>query len=155
MARRRSMEDQVGPDETVTDDLDLDDQDLDEDLDDEDLAGQELSDEPNDDLLEEDEAEDDDAEEIDEDDEESLDELLTGQKGRQRVPTVPGVAGDQDNEEALLALVASDDDPIEGELRTKVVPIKDRQEFVCARCHLVKARIQLADPQRHLCRDCV
>lgn len=43
------------------------------------------------------------------------------------------------------------DDP----LPTKVVPIRARREFVCNRCHLVKARSQLADGDRGLCRDCV
>ncbi|MDQ3784366.1 MAG: DUF4193 family protein [Actinomycetota bacterium] len=38
---------------------------------------------------------------------------------------------------------------------TKVVPIRERREFVCNRCHLVKARSQLADHERGLCRDCV
>jgi hypothetical protein len=40
-------------------------------------------------------------------------------------------------------------------LPSVVVPIKDRQEFVCSNCHLVKARVQLADAARGLCRDCV
>ncbi|MDQ3766154.1 MAG: DUF4193 family protein [Actinomycetota bacterium] len=37
----------------------------------------------------------------------------------------------------------------------KVVAIRERREFVCNRCHLVKARSQLADHERGLCRDCV
>lgn len=40
-------------------------------------------------------------------------------------------------------------------LPTKVVPIRARREFVCNRCHLVKARSQLADGDRGLCRDCI
>ncbi|MBA2273881.1 MAG: DUF4193 family protein [Actinobacteria bacterium] len=40
-------------------------------------------------------------------------------------------------------------------LPTKVDPIRARREFVCKRCHLVKARSQLADDERGLCRDCV
>ena len=38
---------------------------------------------------------------------------------------------------------------------TRVAPVRARQEFVCARCHLVKPRVQLADATRGLCRDCV
>ena len=40
-------------------------------------------------------------------------------------------------------------------LPARVIPLKDRQEFVCNRCRLVKARVQLADSERGLCRDCV
>jgi hypothetical protein len=46
-------------------------------------------------------------------------------------------------------------DTIDERISSRVIPIKDRQEFVCARCRLVKPRVQLADPQRGLCRDCV
>jgi hypothetical protein len=35
----------------------------------------------------------------------------------------------------------------------KVTPIRS-DEFVCARCYLVKPRVQLADVERGLCRDC-
>ena len=37
---------------------------------------------------------------------------------------------------------------------TGVVGIRGRREFTCRRRHLVKARSQLPDPQRGLCRDC-
>ncbi|MGH2755878.1 MAG: DUF4193 family protein, partial [Actinomycetota bacterium] len=40
-------------------------------------------------------------------------------------------------------------------LPAKLKPVKDQQEFVCARCHLVKKKSQLADEKRGLCRDCV
>lgn len=91
---------------------------------------------------------------------------------------LPGDSGDEE-ETSLDVLVARravnlgggeelDDDPDEliqlapqptipplEPLPTKVVPLRARLEFVCNRCHLVKARSQLADGERGLCRDCV
>jgi hypothetical protein len=40
-------------------------------------------------------------------------------------------------------------------MRVRIPPVRDRQEFVCKSCHLVKPRVQLADTKRGLCRDCV
>lgn len=86
-----------------------------------------------------------------EDDEASLEELLAQRAAGRRA------AGDdsESNEEDIMAL-ASEREPTGAEtIRTKVIPIKDQQEFVCKRCFLVKARSQLADEERMLCRDCV
>jgi len=96
------------------------------------------------------------------------------------VPPIPSEDDDEDEETSLEALIArraavlddrdeeDEDDPDElvqlapqralrsvDPLPTKVVPIRTRREFVCNRCHLVKARSQLADYDRKLCRDCV
>ena len=79
----------------------------------------------------------------------SLDELLA-----QRAAARRG-GDDADDDEALLALASEADEPVAEAITTRVIPMKDRQEFVCNRCHLVKAKSQLADPQRGLCRDCV
>ena len=80
----------------------------------------------------------------------SLDELLA-----QRAAARRGDDDDADDDDALLALASEADEPVTEAITTRVIPMKDRQEFVCNRCHLVKAKSQLADPQRGLCRDCV
>ena len=54
-----------------------------------------------------------------------------------------------------MALSSEADTPIREPLPTRVIPIRDREEFVCNRCHLVKRKSQLADAERMLCRDCV
>lgn len=80
----------------------------------------------------------------------SLEELLS-----QRAASRRG-SGDADDDEDDIMSLASEKEPTGADvIRTKVIPIKDRKEFVCKRCHLVKARSQLADPGRELCRDCV
>jgi hypothetical protein len=85
----------------------------------------------------------------DEDGSTSLDELLA-----QRAAARRG-GDDADDDEDLMALASEQDEPLAEVVATRVIPMKDRQEFVCNRCHLVKARSQLADAQRGLCRDCV
>ncbi len=111
-------------------DLDDDEEDLSEDTDDAGLAEEPAA------------VADDDSEQ------ESLDELLD-----ERLAARSG-SDDPDDHEDVLALssmaVAADTG-----LTVKVTPMKDRQEFVCNRCHLVKAKVQLADSARCLCRDCV
>lgn len=87
----------------------------------------------------------------DEDDEEdaSLDQLLSQRAAGRRG------SDDADDDDDIMAL-ASEKEPT-GTVEipaSRLVPVKDRQEFVCARCHLVKARSQLADKDRMLCRDC-
>jgi Domain of unknown function (DUF4193) len=115
--------------------------------------------------LVEDEEEDDDDVEVDEDDEEvlaqatgedaedaeeaSLEELLS-----QRAAARRGT-DDSDDDDDIMALATEKDAVVLEPLPTTVIPIKDRKEFVCERCHLVKARVQLADAERGLCRDCV
>ncbi len=87
--------------------------------------------------------------EEDESDEASLEELLSQRSATRRA------GDDAEEEEDIMALASEREAPISEPLPTRVVPIKDRQEFVCNRCHLVKARSQLADEARMLCRDCV
>jgi len=87
----------------------------------------------------------------DEDDEDtSLDQLLSQRAAARR-------SGDETDEgdDDIMAL-ASEKEPrgtVEVPL-SRVAPVKDRQEFVCQRCYLVKARSQLTDADRMLCRDC-
>ncbi len=94
----------------------------------------------------------------DEDEEEdgdaSLDEILAD-RGSAKRSAVTGDADDDDEEDIMAALVPDREPPILGPLPERVDPIKDRQEFVCNRCHLVKLKSQLADADRGLCRDCV
>jgi len=106
--------------------------------------------------LEDDDLEDDDAVEAaapgddeDDSDETSLDELLS-----QRAATRRG-SDEPDDEDDIMALSSESRNPTGEPLPTRVIPLKDRQEFVCSNCHLVKARSQLADAERRLCRDCV
>ena len=85
------------------------------------------------------------------DEEASLEELLAQRAAGRRASADEG----ETDEDDIMAL-ASEREPTGAEvIRTKVIPIKDRQEFVCKRCFLVKARSQLADETRMLCRDCV
>jgi hypothetical protein len=83
-------------------------------------------------------------------DDASLEELLAQRASGRRA------AGESDEEEDDIMSLASEREPTGAEvIRTTVIPIKDRKEFVCKNCHLVKARSQLADADRELCRDCV
>jgi Domain of unknown function (DUF4193) len=81
----------------------------------------------------------------------NLDEILAPRPSPRRGREEP-----EEEEDIISALVPDSDFVATTEsLPSTVVPIKDRQEFVCSNCHLVKARSQLADPARGLCRDCV
>lgn len=84
----------------------------------------------------------------DDSDETSLDELLSQRAAARK-------ASNDDETEDIMALTSERDTPTTDALPTKVIPIKDRKEFVCSNCHLVKARSQLADEVRIRCRDCV
>jgi hypothetical protein len=112
-----------------------------------------------DDIEEPDELEDDEEDEDDDDDalpkapdeeaeeEASLEELLAQRASRR-------AQEDGEDETDIMALASERETPTTGPLPTKVIPM-DRREFVCKRCYLVKARSQLADAERGLCRDCV
>ncbi len=90
------------------------------------------------------------ADDEDEEDESSLEELLA-----QRAAARRGT-DDPDDDEDILSLASEPETiPSIEPIPARVIPLKDRQEFVCNRCHLVKARVQLADAERGLCRDCV
>jgi hypothetical protein len=80
----------------------------------------------------------------------SLDQLLA-----QRASARRASSDDEEDDDEIMALASERHRPLRDSISTRVIPIKDRQEFVCERCHLVKAKSQLADPQRGLCRDCV
>lgn len=84
-----------------------------------------------------------------EDDESSLEEILAQRASARRAADEP------DDDDDIMALTSQREPAGTEPLPTKVVPVQDRQEFVCANCHLVKAKSQLADQNRMLCRDCV
>jgi hypothetical protein len=85
-----------------------------------------------------------------EEDDSSLEQLLAQRSAARRASDEP-----EENED-LMALASEREPPLRGEaLNPRLIPVKDRQEFVCKRCFLVKARSQLADAERMLCRDCV
>ena len=86
-------------------------------------------------------------EEGEEEEEASLEELLAQRASRR-------AAEDGEDETDIMALASERDVSTTDSLSTRVIPI-NRHEFVCNRCHLVKARSQLADEGRGLCRDCV
>ena len=83
-------------------------------------------------------------------DDSSLEQLLAQRSAARRASDEP-----EENDD-LMALASEREPPLRGEsLNPRLIPVKDRQEFVCKRCFLVKARSQLADAERMLCRDCV
>ena len=86
----------------------------------------------------------------DDEDEASLDQLLSQRAAARR-------GGDDTEDDDDIMALASEKEPrgTADVSPARVIPIKDRQEFVCQRCYLVKARSQLADADRMLCRDCV
>lgn len=86
--------------------------------------------------------------EDEESDEASLEELLA-----QRASARRG-ADDAEEEDDIMALSSEKDTAAATALPSKVIPIKDEQEFVCKSCFLVKARSQLVDEKRMYCRDC-
>ena len=81
----------------------------------------------------------------------SLDELLAQRAASRRT------ADDNDDDPADIMALASDPVAAADESPVpplRVPPVRQGQEFVCRNCHLVKPRVQLADPERGLCRDC-
>ena len=103
------------------------------------------------DLEEDDEDDDEDAalEDEEDGDQASLDELLAQRAAGRRG------SDDADDNDDIMALSSEPAEPIVEPIVPKVTPVKDTEEFVCKSCHLVKPRVQLADPKRGYCRDCV
>ena len=115
----------------------------------EDLADDDSDDD--DEELGDDEVEEADAalEEEDEEDQASLDELLAQRAAGRRG------GDDADDTDDIMALSSEPVEPVIDAIPTRVAPVKDTEEFVCKSCHLVKPKVQLADPERGYCRDCV
>jgi hypothetical protein len=144
--------------ERPVDELNEPDEIAEEDLDDEPVAIEEEELEEDEGFEDDDEDEDDTEDETegaavssgedDDSDEASLDELLAKRSAKK---------GSEDSEEDIMTLVGSDRDEeaVVEPLPIRAQPIRDRQEFVCSRCRLVKPKVQLADEARGLCRDCV
>jgi len=107
----------------------------------------ELEDEPEEAELEDDD--DDDVPLAGDESSTSLDELLARRADLARTTGEP-----EDGIEHMLAVVPERDASAGEALAGRVIPVKRTSEFVCSRCRLVKARSQLADPARILCRDC-
>ncbi len=129
--------------EEAEDDLDDMPVDLDEELDgdvDEDVEA----------LDEDDDLEEEDEEEtiVSESDAASLEELLAQRTAARRA------ADDTDEDEDFGAL-SSEAARSAGVVKPKSSPLRNREEFVCKRCFLLKPKVQLADAERMLCRDCV
>lgn len=134
---RRELDDDTSQQSEALEDEELEDL---EDLEDEELEHEPSADE---------EVGDDDESDADEDlDQASLEELLA-----QRAAARRGT-DDADEDSDIMALSSEAKAGSKGSLTTRIAPLRARQEFVCARCHLVKPRVQLADPERGLCRDC-
>ena len=90
------------------------------------------------------------SDEDDEEDDASLDQLLS-----QRAAARRG-RDDSDDDDDIMALASEKEPRGTADVPpSRFVPVKDRQEFVCRSCYLVKARSQLADADKMLCRDCV
>ena len=88
-------------------------------------------------------------EEEDDGDQASLEELLA-----QRAAVRRG-SDDADDSDDIMSLSSEPQEPIIENVAPRVTPVKDTEEFVCKSCHLVKPRVQLADPEKGYCRDCV
>jgi hypothetical protein len=135
-------------DDVVVDDIDdeldiLGEEDLVEDEDEESAEAEEEDDEV---VEDEDEAD----EVVDDSDSTSLEELLAQRTASRQVSDDP----DEDEDEDLLAL-SSEARRKASPPKSKVTPLRNREEFVCKRCFLLKPKVQLADSERMLCRDCV
>ncbi len=87
-------------------------------------------------------------EDEDDSDETSLDELLA-QRAARKAPE------ESDDSDDIMTLASEDESKVREPLPSRVIPVRNREEFVCSRCHLVKRRSQLADAEKVLCRDCV
>ena len=88
-------------------------------------------------------------EDDDEEDDASLDQLLSQRAAGRRG------GDDADDDDDIMALASEKEPTGTAEIpASRVIPVKDREEFVCQKCRLVKARSQLADADRMLCRDC-
>lgn len=87
----------------------------------------------------------------DDNDEASLDELLAQRASARRGGND---SEEEDDDDDIMALSSEKDTQKATVLPSKVIPIKDQEEFVCKSCYLVKARSQLADATRMYCRDC-
>ena len=89
------------------------------------------------------------SEDEDEDDDASLDQLLSQRAAGRRG------GDDSDDDDDIMALASEKEPSGTAEVpASRVIPVKDREEFVCRNCYLVKARSQLADADRMFCRDC-
>lgn len=118
-----------------------------------------LDDEEDGDVGNVDDSEEDDAAASSENDEDSKETSLEALRAReaeqaQRTSGRRPRAGSEE-EIDIMSLKPEADEPITDSIDTIVTPMEDRQEFVCKGCYLVKPRVQLADRERMLCRDCV
>jgi len=153
IADEQSLERLEDEEQEEEEDLDVVVDDIDDELD---ILGEE-------DLVEEDEEESAEAEEendeavededeaddvVDDSDSTSLEELLAQRTASRQV------SDDPDEDEDLLAL-SSEARRKASPPKSKVTPLRNREEFVCKRCFLLKPKVQLADSERMLCRDCV
>ena len=121
----------------LDDDLDVVEEDGDvEDSDDEESEAEEEEEEESDDAVAEDS------------DSTSLEELLA-----RRTAARQGT-DDPDEVDDLIAL-SSEATRKDSPTKSRVTPLRNREEFVCKRCFLLKPKVQLADSERMLCRDCV
>jgi hypothetical protein len=145
-------------DEEQNEEEDLDDDvivvdELDDELDilgEEDLADDDDEESPE---VEEDEVgveEDEDEDVVDVSDSTSLEELLAQRTAARQVSDDL----DEDEDEDFISLT-SDETRKKSPPKSKVTPLRNREEFVCKRCFLLKPKVQLADSERMLCRDCV
>ena len=115
---------------------------------------EEVDDDADDDLGDPEEVEAELAASSSDDDEEQSEESSLEEMLAQRARKTPEENDDEDADD-IMSLSSEAKTPIREPLPSRVIPIRDRQEFVCTNCHLVKAKSQLADPERMRCRDCV
>ncbi|MFN2489023.1 MAG: DUF4193 family protein [Actinomycetota bacterium] len=109
-------------------------------------AAEELEEE---DLEEEEEVPGGDDEDDDESEQASLDELSAQRASKSSVD-----GSEDDDDDDFMSFVPEPSPQMMEAAPARIAPVRERQEFVCKRCHLVKPRVQLADARRRLCRDC-
>jgi hypothetical protein len=134
---RRELDDDTSQQSEALEDEELEDLEV--------LEDEELEHEPS---ADEEVGDDDESDADEESDQASLEELLA-QRAASRRET-----DDADEDSDIMALSSEAKAGSAGSLITRIGPLRARHEFVCARCHLVKPRVQLADPEQGLCRDC-
>jgi hypothetical protein len=96
------------------------------------------------------EEDDDESDDVVDDSDTSLEELLAQRTAARQI------GDDPDEEDDDFIALSSEATRTESPPKSKVVTaLRNREEFVCKRCFLLKPKVQLADSERMLCRDCV
>ena len=155
------LEEQLDNQDRPSDESELEFDDLE---DDEELDLEGLDEE--DDLVaaDDDEDEDDGGDEEGEEDDEEDEDVVPPPSGREGsepasldeiLAQKPDLRRALDDDDDIMSVVSGNDDVVSEDLPSRIAPMRERQEFVCRSCFLVKSNSQLADKARQLCRECI